>query len=113
MPREFQLQLYGNNSREDIIAAQQAKAETQNKLAQSGGEAIPVVQFETTGSDLSPHNTNNSIKQLSHTLLRADELTKVQGNTGQPIGGSRRYRKYRRSRKRNRNRRRNRKSRKY
>jgi hypothetical protein len=115
--REFSHQVYGNNSREDIIAAQQAKIEAQNALAQSGGksqsggESVNVVQFDSAGSGAGPTSTNDNIKSLSSTLLRSDEIAKVQGNTGLPKGGSRR-----RSRKRNRNRnsrKRNRKSRKY
>lgn len=115
MTRGFEHQVYGNNSREDIIAAQQEKIEAQNKLAQSGGEAVNVVQFDSTGSDAGPTSTNSNISKLSSTLLRSDEIAKVQGNTGDAKGGSRKYRRKYRSRKRKRNRksRRYRKSRKY
>ena len=113
--RGFEHQVYGNNSREDIIAAQQAKVEAQNTLSQSGGnsqlggEAVNVVQFDSTGNEAGPNSTNSNISKLSSTLLRSDEIAKVQGNTGLAKGGSRRKSRKRNRRKRNRNR----KSRKY
>ena len=121
MPREFNVQVYGNNSSEDIINKMEAKNQAQNEIAQSaggyrgGGETVTVPQFSSRGSEAGPTNSNSNIANLAQTQLRADVINDGMSNTGQPINGGYKKKRSRRSkRKRSKKYRyRNRKSRKY
>ena len=95
--RTFEYKVYGTNGetpRQHAVSQMNATREAQNKLAQSGGaDKVVVPQFSSKSAG--PVDNNENITRLAKAQLKLDNTAKLQANTGQKVGGTRRNKRNR------------------
>ena len=97
MARTFSHQVYdtgGTTPQKNVIQHMQSRSQAQNNLAKSGGGQVTVPQFNQTGPPVSPNDSNSQIRGMASAQLKSDSLSKAQANTGKPISGGKKSRKY-------------------
>jgi hypothetical protein len=97
MTRTFSHQVYdtgGTTPQKNAIQHMQARSQAQNNLAKSGGGQVTVPQFREAGPPVSPNGSNSQITGMASAQLKSDSLSKAQANTGKPITGGKKSRKY-------------------